>query len=104
MPHPPDYTDIPIPEYFSGPIQLRAKVLIEFDADDPQQVAAAKRLAAIHQAAREMYALLKGLEWSIKFFITSGSCPSCDYGKSNGHRDDCRLAAVLKSVEGEPNA
>lgn len=96
---------IPIPESLIVPVRLSAKMHIEFDADDPQQVAAAKGMAALHQAAPEMYALLKEVEWSQG--VGRGmddaivSCPSCKSTEDIGHQEDCRLAAVLKAVEGE---
>jgi hypothetical protein len=54
--------------------------------------------------APEMYALLKELEWSQ--FVEGGGdtrCPVCkgDAYPVYKHEPDCRLAAVLKAVEGE---
>ena len=53
--------------------------------------------------APEMYELLKEIEWS-KVDCRDGSivvCPSCNNLECFGHEPDCRLAAVLKAVEGE---
>jgi hypothetical protein len=54
--------------------------------------------------APEMYGLLKELEWSQ--FVEGGGdtrCPVChgDAYPVYKHEPDCRLAAVLKAVEGE---
>jgi hypothetical protein len=53
-------------------------------------------------AAPEMYALLKEIgtcrNGPIKY------CPACGRGLFEHHADDCRLAAVLRAVEGEPDA
>lgn len=53
--------------------------------------------------APAMYELLKGVEWAIVdcYEDTVVACPSCRKMECFGHADDCRLAAVLKSVEGE---
>lgn len=56
-------------------------------------------------AATEMYALLKELEYAghdgVGDDMRVGVCPECTMSKNWEHRDDCRLAAVLKAVEGE---
>lgn len=53
----------------------------------------------LSRAAPDMYALLKeigtGVSGPIKY------CPSCGLGLYRHHAPDCRLAAVLKAVEGE---
>jgi hypothetical protein len=52
--------------------------------------------------APAMYELLKELEWSGP--VPSGGdgmCPECFAWKEPIHRTDCKLAAVLKAVEGE---
>lgn len=59
--------------------------------------------------APEMYALLKELEFCQQDFVGNAVCPICrmysaDAHPSGGHESDCRLAAVLKAVEGEENA
>lgn len=62
--------------------------------------------------APEMYGLLKRLEWAGSFIFADGTprCLHCDARKYPNypisdeigeHRSGCRLAAVLKAVEGE---
>ena len=48
-------------------------------------------------AAPEMYELLKGLEWKAG---ETEFCQCCFRMKFEDHATDCRLAAVLKAVEG----
>lgn len=48
-----------------------------------------------------MYALLKELEWSTSMWNSNPTCPSCQCGEDYGHEPTCRIAAVLKAVEGE---
>jgi hypothetical protein len=55
-------------------------------------------------AAPQMYELLKEMEWTTSMFNSNPICPSCDRGEESGHDDDCKLAAVLKAVEGEKGA
>ena len=50
--------------------------------------------------SRRMYELLKELEWTTSMFNSNPICPSCDRGEEGGHEPDCKLAAVLKAVEG----
>ena len=53
--------------------------------------------------AEEMYAMLKEIEWA-KVYCRDDSidvCPSCNNLECYGHEKNCRLAAVLKAVEGE---
>jgi hypothetical protein len=52
-------------------------------------------------AAPEMHALLKEIQWTTSMFNSNPICPSCDRGEEGGHEPDCKLAAVLKAVEGE---
>lgn len=53
-------------------------------------------------AAPEMCALLKELEWFEHHESqTDLRCPVCRGYADLGHEPDCRLAAVLKAVEGE---
>jgi hypothetical protein len=54
-------------------------------------------------AAPEMYALLKEIQWnrSPDGYDITDLCPVCQHLDENGHAEDCRLAAVLKAVEGE---
>lgn len=60
--------------------------------------------------APEMYALLKELEWSDRVCITlepsgmqywANGCPVCGSRTEHDHTLDCKLATVLKAVEGE---
>lgn len=49
--------------------------------------------------APAMYELLKELEWSGEHHLHYSMCPVClSIGE---HEPDCKLAAVLKAVEGE---
>lgn len=57
-------------------------------------------------AAPEMLELLRDLEWSGE----EGSCPSCHsegvspvgFPANRPHRPDCKLAALLARIDGEP--
>ena len=52
--------------------------------------------------APAMYELLKELEWSGPTpYRGDGMCPQCYEWRTYVHRPDCKLAAVLKAVEGE---
>lgn len=55
------------------------------------------------EQATEMYALLKEIEWAEVDCRDESIdvCPSCNSLECYGHEPDCRLAAVLKAVEGE---
>ncbi len=57
-------------------------------------------------AAPEMYALLKEIEWAGNKVDSNlvDHCPCCGCVRPDGHATFCRLAAVLKAVEGEENA
>jgi len=50
--------------------------------------------------APSMYELIKELEWTTSMFNSNPICPSCDRGEEGGHEPDCKLAALLKAVEG----
>jgi hypothetical protein len=72
-------------------------------------IAEANRIAA----APQMYELLKELEWGELGAMEISElhppeivrlCPSCDRSEESGHHADCKLAAVLKAVEGEKGA
>jgi hypothetical protein len=56
-------------------------------------------------AAPEMYALLKAGEWSGNPCTGQPDyhCLACGRNKDAGHSYTCRLAAVLKAVEGNDN-
>lgn len=49
-------------------------------------------------AAPEMYDLLKEIQFK---GYSLEECPICSQTEFSGHAEDCRLAAVLKAVEGE---
>jgi hypothetical protein len=59
--------------------------------------------APVIAAAPEMYALLKEIEWTGHNVHLSlvDLCPVCENHVQCGHSPDCKLAAVLKAVEGE---
>lgn len=66
--------------------------------DEPELSIDAADARLIAQAPA-MYELLKELEWSGEHHLHYSMCPVClSIGE---HEPDCKLAAVLKAVEGE---
>lgn len=55
---------------------------------------------AIHGEAVEMFDMLKSRQWRFDDRHCDYYCDWCNATESEGHRDNCRLAAVLKAIEG----
>lgn len=93
----------------------RCEIVVTGLPDDEEMFVAifpAKDAPTLAQATA-MYELLKELEWSVEVTEYSSfcdeppcpdgtydTCPECGERKEDGHSSDCRLAAVLKAVEG----
>jgi hypothetical protein len=62
-----------------------------------------RQAARFNKAAPEKYVLLKEIEWTGHNVHLSlvDLCPVCENHVQCGHSPDCKLAAVLKAVEGE---
>ncbi len=56
--------------------------------------------------APDLLATLKDVEWGADWSDGEGgsesACPLCGCTKSDGHSDECRLAAVIAKAEGRP--
>ena len=75
----------------------RITTLERLDVGGDAELVASANARLIAQA-REMYGLLKELEWKAG---ETEFCQCCFRLKYEGHEPTCRLAAVLKAVEGE---
>jgi hypothetical protein len=53
-------------------------------------------LARAFQEADEMLAVLCKVEWGNVYDDGTETCPVCGALAAHGHKEDCRLAAVLK--------
>lgn len=75
---------------------------VDYDESFP---VTSKPLYENYDHAPELYALLKEIEFAPDMSY-GALCPICRedggrYRRNNGHAPECRLAAVLKAVEGE---
>jgi hypothetical protein len=59
-----------------------------------------KANAKLIESSPDLYEALKEAEW-IEFDCETYMCPSCGYGKQEGHGVGCKLNAALKKAVGE---
>lgn len=69
---------------------------ISHQEPSPDLIAQHARKRRMEERAERMYEMLGELEWAGE----NADCPSCG-GVVDCHRDSCKLASLLKEIEGE---